>query len=146
MWTKSFVRKRFSVREDEPMRRASVWGVAAGVVLIAAGSLLGWQDPGIAQRSNTSVAQRPFAEPPSTKLPSAGEGLLAFGVVSPDGKYQQIAVIDAEKRALAVYHVRLEDGRTELKSVRNIKWDLELEDFEGMGLLPRDIKALLDRR
>lgn len=85
-----------------------------------------------------SAQQIPREESP------AGD-LLAFSVLGQDGKYQQIAVIDSAKRVLAVYHVRLEDGKTELKSVRNIRWDLELEDFEGTGLLPRDIRALVER-
>ena len=35
-------------------------------------------------------------------------------------------------------------GQIELKSVRNVQWDLLIEEFNGVRPLPREIRALLE--
>ena len=59
---------------------------------------------------------------------------------------QQLTVIDATKRAMAVYHVDKATGRVTLKSVRQVHWDLQLEEFNGVSPLPREIQSLLSHR
>jgi hypothetical protein len=47
---------------------------------------------------------------------------------------------------LAVYHIDLTTGRTELKSVRKIHWDLQIEEFEGSAPLPQEVRALVEQQ
>jgi len=57
---------------------------------------------------------------------------------------QQMVVIDPVLRVMAVYHVDSTSGKVSLKSVRNIKWDLLIEEFNGGEPSPRDIRTLLN--
>jgi hypothetical protein len=69
-------------------------------------------------------------------------GLSALGAVV-EGRYQQVVVIDPLQRCMAVYHVRLDSGQIELKSVRNIQWDLQLLEFNGVRPLPQEIQSVV---
>jgi len=71
-----------------------------------------------------------------------GSGITALGAVV-EGRYQQVTVIDPIQRSMAVYHIRLDSGQIELKSVRNIQWDLQLIDFNGQRPLPQEIQSVL---
>ncbi len=57
---------------------------------------------------------------------------------------QQVVVLDAQRGALAVYHISLNTGEIRLKAVRRIVWDLELENFNGSTPLPREVKTLIE--
>jgi len=68
--------------------------------------------------------------------------LAAFSAVV-EGKYQQLIVVDPFQRVIAVYHVRLETGALELKSIRNIFWDMQLVDYNGQRPLPQEIQSMI---
>ncbi|HEY6564529.1 MAG TPA: hypothetical protein VIY86_08545 [Pirellulaceae bacterium] len=78
---------------------------------------------------------------------NAGQGteLLVFPTAAPGGG-QYFVVVDPASRAMCSYHVDGQKGGITLKSVRNISWDLYLEEFNGTAPSPRDIKALLERK
>lgn len=59
---------------------------------------------------------------------------------------QQIAVVDAKAKCLCVYHIDADSGQICLKSVRNIRWDIELQEFNGTSPLPREIRSLVEQR
>lgn len=59
--------------------------------------------------------------------------------------YQQVTVIDSRTNRLAVYHVAQATGEIELKSVRDVTWDLKLDHFNGVDPLPRAIRGMTDR-
>jgi hypothetical protein len=80
---------------------------------------------------------------PAARGGAAGE-LLALTAVY--GNKQQVCVIDSRERTLAVYHVSLVSGQSELKSVRRIHWDLQIEDFEGTSPLPEEVRTLVERK
>ena len=63
-----------------------------------------------------------------------------------DDKYQQVTVIDPKLRAISVYHVELASGHVELCSVRNIHCDLQMEYYNNNGLLPTEIRSMLEPR
>ena len=62
-----------------------------------------------------------------------------------DGR-QQITVIDPKQRVMAVYHVDRATGGLALKSVRNLTWDLQIEDYNSGSPAPRDIRALKEQQ
>ena len=84
-----------------------------------------------------------FADPPAS--PVANGRLLAVPT-DVNAQVQQITVIDSQTRVMSVYHVERATGEVTLKSVRNIHWDLQMDEFNGTSPLPREIRALLQKR
>jgi hypothetical protein len=73
-----------------------------------------------------------------------GQELITF--VSPAGDDRQLLlVIDPRTRVLSAYSIGLASGEIELRSVRNLTWDLQLSHFNGVSPLPRDIRAMLEQ-
>jgi hypothetical protein len=62
------------------------------------------------------------------------------------GGQQLLLLIDPERRVLGSYHVDATTGQIALRSVRNIRWDLELDEFNGTEPSPEKIQALLRSR
>jgi hypothetical protein len=61
-----------------------------------------------------------------------------------DGR-QQVTLIDPRARVIAVYHVDRATGGLALKSVRNIQWDLLIEEFNAANPTPREVRALTEQ-
>lgn len=80
----------------------------------------------------------------STLQPGLGSGLIVLDTPASSG--HRLIVVDPNSRALAVYHIDDESGRVELRSVRNIQWDLQMPDFNGAAPLPREIRDLLEQK
>jgi hypothetical protein len=106
--------------------------VAAVLLAIAFGETLAGA---FAQRAGTPQA-------PTT----AGESLASHSVELADGR-QQITLIDNRTRAIAVYQVDARNGAISLKSVRNVHWDLQMDEFNiGGNPSPKEIRSLLEQR
>lgn len=108
----------------------------AAVVVLAGltGSLLGYP---------TGAAEQ-FSPPP---LVTQGEssGLIALAS-PPTGEVQQFTVVDPATRAMAVYHVNLKSGQIELKSARNLRFDLQLEDYNGVTPKAKEVRIQVQGR
>jgi hypothetical protein len=111
--------------------KTTLLGAVVGALIV----VLGWSFGG----HQTPV----FAEHPSVY--DSATQLIAVPI-QVDNVRQQIAVIDPIKRAMCVYHIDLPTGAITLKSVRNISGDLQIDDFNGVNPLPRDVRAQLDHR
>ncbi len=75
----------------------------------------------------------------------AGGELFAIQGSAIDGQ-QLIVLIDPQERTLGSYLVDTRSGQIALRSVRNIRWDLQLETFNGTEPTPEKIQALLQPR
>ena len=62
------------------------------------------------------------------------------------GSHQQVTVIDAKARIMSVYHIENTTGVISLKSVRNIRADLLMDEFNTESPLPREIRAILTNK
>ena len=71
--------------------------------------------------------------------------LLALSHDAGDGR-QQITLVDPRQRVMAVYMIDRATGALQLKSVRNVQWDLTIEDYNTGAPAPRDIRALRDQQ
>lgn len=60
-----------------------------------------------------------------------------------DGR-QMLLVVDQQNRALAIYHVDPANGTMTLKSTRDIRWDLLVEDFNCQEPRPAALKKMLE--
>ncbi len=114
------------------MRTAVLGGLVGAVLVIALGMVTTGPNPVLAQRS-------PGAQPAP-----AGD-LLAFATPLGD-QHQQFVVIDPKTRVMSVYHIERASGEIALKSVRQIEWDLQLAEFNGVSPKPREIRLLLEQR
>jgi hypothetical protein len=77
--------------------------------------------------------------------PAKGNGDLVALAVSGDGG-NLVAVLDPQQRSLCVYEINRTSGAISLKSVRQLAWDLTLEEFNTTSPSPRDIRGLVERR
>ncbi len=74
-----------------------------------------------------------------------GLGELITSTVMTADNRQMVTIIEPHTRVMAVYLVDGATGQTALKSVRNLQWDLQLSDFNGVNPLPREIQSLLEQ-
>ncbi len=115
------------------MKTATLMALAgAGLMIVA----VGW--PG--------HSREVFAQRLATQIsPGPDSGLIA--VPGPIGeKGQLITVIDSRARVMSVYHIDKASGKIALRSVRNIHWDLQMTHLDNEGLLPEEIRAMLEQR
>lgn len=75
---------------------------------------------------------------------SAG-GLMAFSKGLPDG-HEQLILVDPHTRVLSVYHIESATGKTALKSVRRLEWDLQLNAFNTQDPQPLDVRTMVAPR
>ena len=114
--------------------RPVVFGVLVGAGLVAmATGTLGQPVELMAQRAATPQSS------------AAGSEWLAFSSAAGD-KGQLITVVDPRQQAVAVYHVDLVSGKIALRSVRNIRWDLQVSHWNNENPLPQEIRALVEQR
>jgi hypothetical protein len=111
--------------------RAAVLGIVGGLTLLIAWGI------GFPEAS----AQRPAAAPDRV----ATADLIALSFDSGEGR-QQLTVVDPRSRVVAVYHIDRATGALTLKSVRNVHWDLQIEDYNSASPTPREIRLLTDTR
>lgn len=116
--------------------RSAVFGAACGAVVV-------WLLGGAAASFPSARAERDGGT--AGHVPPA-DGLIALTAEVSEGR-QQLTVIDPRSRVIGVYHVQLSNGEISLKSVRNIHWDLQMTDFNGVRPLPQEIRSMsgLDR-
>lgn len=72
-------------------------------------------------------------------------GLITHVLQHADGPAQLI-VVDPERLVVSVYHISQDPGEIELKSVREIRWDLQLTEFNSSDPLPEHIRNMLERQ
>ncbi|MFK7736601.1 MAG: hypothetical protein AB8B50_11250 [Pirellulaceae bacterium] len=85
----------------------------------------------------------PAPERSHSQTPSPGEA-ASVEVVStmlPNGA-QQIVVIDTQQKSMAVYQVEPNQGKIQLRSVRRLVWDLQMEEFNGQTPLPSELRKV----
>ena len=112
--------------------RATLVGLLVGVLVAAVIVSAG------AEHSNLYAQRHGGPDVP----PPPGEGLTAL--LGPVIENQQLVVlIDEERQTMGTYHVQVESGQISLRSIRNIRWDLQMDEFNGAEPSPDKIQALL---
>jgi hypothetical protein len=114
--------------------RVAVLGCLVVAILVAAVSVVLPDDRAV-----------PGREAAPSGAAFSDRGLLAFSETVAQ-KYQQVTVIDPKREVMSVYHVDLASGTITLRSVRTIRWDLQMSDYNGQRPLPREIQALSEQR
>ena len=115
--------------------RRTMWGIGLSVLVGVA--LLGWSSPWGEVRAEQ--------QPPAVKPLVLSDGLMALSSDTAEG-LQQVVVIDSKTRVMCVYHIDHKTGASTLKSARSLAADLEMDEFNTEKPLPREIRAILNKR
>ena len=117
-----------------------------GLALVMLGVVLGWSGEGARPlEAQTPGASRQGSHHPAAQWGHQGGDLIALSHRLENGDLQ-VVLVDGQTRVMSVYHVTAADGAITLKSVRNVRWDLLMEEYNGAKPYPREIRALLERR
>ncbi len=110
-----------------------------GIVIVTFVGLgvFGWSNP----RGQLQAQQVPAAVKPLV----LADGLMALSSDTADGR-QQVVVIDSKTRVMSVYHIEHKTGTITLMSVRSLAADLEMEEYNTGQPLPREIRAIQNKR
>ncbi|HEX6962894.1 MAG TPA: hypothetical protein VF175_13575 [Lacipirellula sp.] len=93
----------------------------------------------------TAVAQQPSGG--ATYASTSGRGeLITYFLPGENNKPTTLTIIDPASRRVAVYQLNRDSGEIQLKSVRNIAWDLGMEYFNSGSPLPEEIRRGLERQ
>jgi hypothetical protein len=119
-----------SLAKEGKSMKTTLIGAVGGALIVAFA--------GICFHDTPVFAQRPGGVDSSSEL---------ITLTTPiDGAHQQLTVIDPRMQVMSVYHLELTTGLITLKSVRNIRWDLQIVEFNGTNPLPSEIRSRLDSR
>ena len=97
----------------------------------------GWQrttTPAYAQH-DAAFAQRAFGE---------SGGLIAIQLVG-DQVSDRVVVVDPRQRSMVVYDVGREDGKIRIKSMRPLRWDLQMAGYNCESPTPEEVRLGLER-
>jgi hypothetical protein len=83
---------------------------------------------------------------PAIPAPAAVGAEMIVVPTSLGDKVQMLTVVDPRQRVLSVYHIDMATGKIALKSVRNITWDLQINDLNNENPLPQQIRSLLEQK
>lgn len=73
---------------------------------------------------------------------SRGERVIALDGLNADG-HKMIVVIDDDRETMGSYLINAQTGQITLRCVRNFRWDLQMDEFNGSEPSPQKIQALL---
>jgi hypothetical protein len=112
---------------------------------LVAGALVAVVVVFVLDRRGEVMAQHVAAYPQAAPQPMSGGELIAVpSQVSEKG--QVLTVIDPRQQTMGVYWIEAGTGKITLRSVRNIRFDLMMMDFNGDNPLPREIRLQLEQR
>lgn len=110
--------------------RQLLW-VAAGITLFALGGLAWWA------AGEPAVPGRVGPQPGS----ASSSGWIVTSTVFENR--QQIVIADPALQSLAVYQIDGTSGQIALKSVRHVRFDLLMSEFNTEAPSPRELESLL---
>ncbi len=82
-----------------------------------------------------------WSQTPAAPASTSNDQLQVISSNLPTGG-QQVVVVDSRTRTMAVYQVDPAQGKIQLKSVRNLAWDLAMEQFNGQPPLPSELRQV----
>jgi hypothetical protein len=75
----------------------------------------------------------------------AGQELVTLATPVGDNR-QMLTIVDPRTRSICVYHVEMATGAIALKSARNIHWDLQMTDYNGVSPLPGELRSMFGQK
>ena len=118
------------------MRRTLVCSLLALIALFVVGTRF-------TNSQSTGTSPTSVWHPPSPTS-TGNENMLMHSGLSSSGA-NQVILVDTVKRVMAVYFVAPDTGIIQLKSVRNLSADLQLEEFNGADPSPSKVRSILNQ-
>ena len=115
--------------------KRTILGTLVGIGLVMAAAAM-------AEPRGEALPQRTMPIAPAAV---AGGELIVVPATLGD-KVQMLTVVDPRQRVVSVYHIDMATGKISLKSVRNIQWDLQINDLNNENPLPQEIRSLLGQK
>ena len=115
------------------MKRAMLGVLVGAMVAAVAVGMLDRCGEVMAQHVVAPLQTNPSGELIAVPLPVGDKGQL-------------LTVLDPRQQTMGVYWVEAATGKITLRSVRNIRYDLMMMDFNGDNPLPREIRLQLEQR
>ena len=104
------------------------------VFVVVTGMLFWLLSPSLAtMHGQTAYSQQ------SAESRTAESSLQILSTMLPTG-VQQLSVLDSQAKSLAIYHIEPSSGKLQLKSVRTLRWDLQMDHFNGQSPLPSELR------
>ena len=121
-----------SVSGKFPSRGSAAVGLLLGIVGLCVGMVLNGAPPAHAQAGGLGGG------------PPAAAAMTVLRLDADDAG-DHVIVVDPATKVMSTYYVSRESGKMTLRSVRNLTWDLQLEDFNPTTPSPKDIRAVIQR-
>jgi hypothetical protein len=102
--------------------------------------ILGTQHSNSQSSGTVPTAGWSLPSPTST----ANESMLMHSGFSSTGA-NQVILVDSAKKVMAVYFIAPDTGGIQLKSVRNLAADFQLEEFNGADPSPSKVRSILNQ-
>jgi hypothetical protein len=118
--------------------KRGILGTLVGIGLVMAAAAMA------EQRGDYFGPRGAIPATPVTTAQAGGELIVVSTSVA--DKVQMLTVVDPRQRVLSVYHIDTLTGKIALKSVRNIQWDLHVNDLNNEKPLPQEIRSLLEQK
>jgi len=119
------------------------WNVTSRRGLIASGCLGGAVLVAAILGNGGLAAQRAGRSLPPVGTNDQTGPLWTLATPLDDGR-QMLLVVDQQNRTMAIYHVDPANGTLTLKSTRDVRWDLMVEDFNCQEPRPAALKKMLE--
>ncbi len=113
------------------MRRV-ILGILVGLGLVMAAVA-------VAQQRGENFGFRPAP-------PAVASSELIVVPTNVGDRSQMLSIVDPRQRVISVYHVDVATGKITLKSVRNITWDLQINDMNTDNPLPQQIRSMMEQK
>ncbi len=111
--------------------------VSTGVAIVAAIIVCQWWSNLFSQ---TGYVANPISSLPATAA-TTPPSIQVVSTTLPNG-LQQIVLVETNSRVMSVYQIPPQDGKIQLKSVRNLSSDFALEEFNAMTPLPSELRQI----
>ena len=88
------------------------------------------------------------SEPVCAQVPGAAGGTdstVVVNVADASGG-QFVVLVDTAKQVIGSYQVDAESGKITLRSIRNYRWDFQMEEFNGAEPRPHEVRAIVEKR
>ena len=109
------------------------------VLVALASAAVAWLVMASSDGGGRASAQR------ATTLPEATTGLIALPTALADGR-QALTIVDPRTRVVSVYQIDLNKGEIALRGVRNIHWDLQIDEYNGVSPSPAEVRSLIEHK
>jgi hypothetical protein len=119
-------------KEEVMTKKGVTFGLALGVMIAAAAAIL-----------FGTIDSVPAQVPGTHAQPS--DDTVVVHVAGADGG-QFVVLVDTNRQVIGTYHINPENGKITLRSVRNYRWDFQMEEFNGAEPKPHEIRAIVEKR